>query len=94
MTRNVGGGRIHTKLDTAFRTDFQTECWQTRGSLQNHAGRSASETNSTAINLRSKIFSSAAPCDCLQKLICVAADDDSSEQTGELHHERIGAVAG
>jgi len=38
--------------------------------------------------------SSAAPCGCLQKLTCAAADDDSSEQTDELRLERIAAVAG
>lgn len=81
-------------LDTAFGEDFQTECRQTPGSSQNHAERSASEKTSTAINLRAKISSFAAPCDCLQKLTCAAADDDSFAQTGGLRRERIAAVAG
>lgn len=41
-----------------------------------------------------KISSFAPPCDCPQKLTCVAADDDSSEQTGGLHLARIAVVAG
>ena len=49
---------------------------------------------STALNLRAKISSSAAPCDYPQKLTCDAADDDSFAQTGGLRRERIAAVAG